>query len=144
MVDPDEVEQVEGAPQPLDPPPVAVVGQHVPPVQRVAPQLAGRGIRVRWHAGDRVVTEELRPGPLVRAARGDVDGHVTHEPHATGPRVLAQRRPLAREPHLVLDAAAVGGPRAHPVGLALDELVHLAGAHRGVGLLEQRGRGGEG
>ena len=143
VVQPDEVEQPEGPAQPLDPPRVAVVAQDVPAVERVAPQLAGRGIRIRRAARHAVGAEELRPGPLVGAVGRDVDGDVAEDPDPAVPRVPAKRRPLAVEPHLVGEVPAERGPRVDPVGLPRRERLQLRVAHRGVRLLQQGGGRGE-
>ena len=65
MVDPREVEELERAPQPLDPPAVAAALQRRPVVERVAPQLALVGEGVGRRAGD-----ERRPGTAPGARGG--------------------------------------------------------------------------
>src|SRR5262245_55482906 len=52
MIDAYDIDHAQGAAQALDPPIVAALGQHVPAIVRVAPELAGCTEVVRWHTGD--------------------------------------------------------------------------------------------
>ena len=106
VIDPGEVVQRERPPQPLDPPAVALLGEHVPVEERIAPVLPQRAEPVRRRAGQDTLQEELRMGQLVDAVLGDIDRDVADQPDAALAGVLAQRRPLAVEPNLVGGAPA--------------------------------------
>ena len=73
VVEADVVEQLEGPAQSLYPPAESVGGHDVPAVERVAPELPGRGIGVRWDARHRIAAEEVRPCPDVGAVGRDID-----------------------------------------------------------------------
>ena len=61
VVDPREVDELERAPEALDPPAVAASRRmRRPVVERVAPELAGRAERVRRRARDHAAAEQLR------------------------------------------------------------------------------------
>src|SRR5204862_7278333 len=64
VVDPRRIDELERAPEPLDPPAVALDTVRVPVVERVAPVLAGASERVGRRAGDLARPEELRPGAM--------------------------------------------------------------------------------
>ena len=133
VVDAREVEEVERAPEALDPPAVAAAAQRRPVVDRVAPELALRGEVVRRRAGDDVVAEQLRMGDVVGAAGRDVDRHVADQPHAAVGGVRAQSRPFAVEADLVVDRARPAGERrpvVDPGGVLGPERVGLVAAHR--------------
>src|SRR5690606_33838704 len=51
MVEPQGIEPLERSFQARDPPSVAVLLQHRPPIQRVAPELTVLAEVVRWHTG---------------------------------------------------------------------------------------------
>ena len=68
VVDAREVDELEDAPEALDPPVVAGRAVHRPVVERVAPALAVRAQRVGRRAGDLAAREELRPALDVGAA----------------------------------------------------------------------------
>ena len=63
VVDAREVDELERAPEALDPPAVAGRAVRGPVVERVAPELAVRAERVGRRAGDLAVREELRLAP---------------------------------------------------------------------------------
>ncbi len=135
VVDPRDVAELERAPQALGPPVVAAPPQRRPVVERVAPQLPLVRVGVGRRAGDGLGREQLGVRAMVDRPGGDVDRHVADQLHAAVLRVRAQRRPLAVEPHLVGDRAAL-----RPV---LDpERVPLAKARRGL-LGHRRPRLGE-
>ena len=107
VVDPREVEQLEGAPQALDPPAVAAALQRRPVVERVAPQLALVGVGVGRRAGHRAVAGRARGargGRRCPARRRSATSPISRTPRSL--RVRAQRAPLALEAHLVGDRAA--------------------------------------
>ena len=81
VVDPEDVDEVEHAAHPLDPPAVAVRGHRLPVVERVAPQLAEVVEAVRRGARDDLVErqEELGVGAMVAAVGRDVDRHVADD-----------------------------------------------------------------
>ena len=132
VVDAGQVDELERAAEALDPPAVAGRAQRRPVVERVAPELALVGERVRRHACDHVVEEELRPGEMVGAALGDVDRQVADDSDAALVRVPPQRAPLALEAHLVGDRALAGerGPLADPERVAGDEVSELVALDR--------------
>ena len=104
VVDAREVDELEGPPQARHPPAVAAPLQRRPVVDRVAPQLALVGERVRRRARDHAGLEELGMGAVLGAARRDVDRHVADQPHAAG---------LARAPAApTTRARSAPGPRA--------------------------------
>ncbi len=106
VVDPRQVEELERAPQPLDPPAIAAPLQRRPVVQRVAPQLALVGVGVRAARRPRTpVAEQLGVRAVVGAVRRDVDRR--RRRYSRTPRSAAYARsadPLALEAHLVGDA----------------------------------------
>ena len=130
VVDPEDVDEVEHAAHPLDPPAVVVGGHRLPVVERVAPQLAEVVEGVRRGARDELVEgeEELGVSPMVAAAGRDVDRHVADDADAPSGRVAAQREPLALEPHLLLDGVAAGvrRPVVAPASLPCPERPQLA------------------
>ncbi len=111
VVDAREVEELERPLQPLHPPAVpAAPPQRRPVVQGVAPQLALVGERVRRHAGDEAVLEELGVGAVVGRSGRDVDRHVADQPHPALGRIRraapttrgrsAPGRPARRAPRM--------------------------------------------
>ena len=130
--------------EPPDPPVVAVAAQRRPVVERVAPQLALVGERVRRRARDGVVAEHPGVRAVVGRRRGDVDRDVTDQADAAIGGVRAQRGPLALEADLVGDRAAAreARPVLDPAGLALAEveLLRLADGRRGLGEQARPGR----
>ena len=143
VVDAGEVDELEGAPEPLAPPVEAGRAVDRPVVQRVPPALAGRAERVGRRAGDLAAREQLRPAIVIGAAVGDVDRHVADQPDAALGRVGPQRPPLPLEAHLVGERLRAGEarPAAGPEGMARDEVLDLAGRDpRGRPGQELRGR----
>ena len=116
-----QVEERERPAQALDPPAVAVARRGVPVEERVAPVLAERAELVGRRAGDEPGQEELGVRALVDAALRDVDRHVADQADAPLGRVGAQRRPLAVEADLVVDAAARRRPVLDPEGVRAPE-----------------------
>src|SRR6185437_10740566 len=62
VVDPAQVDELEGAPEALSPPAVAGRAVRGPVVERVPPALAGRTERIGRRPRHLAVREELRPG----------------------------------------------------------------------------------
>ena len=89
--------------------------------------------------------EELGMGEVVAAAGRDVDRHVADDPDAALGRVGAQRRPLALEPHLLLDRAVAGErrPVGEPGRLPVTERASLARLDRALRIGEQPAPGRE-
>ena len=145
VVDPREVEELEGALEPRGPPPVAAALHRRPVVERVAPQLALVGVGVGRGARDGAALEQLRVRAVVGAAGRDVDRDVADDLHAALGRVGPQRSPLAVEADLVGDrpARAEARPVLDPRVLALAEVELLGLRHGGVRLAQQAGPGGE-
>ena len=129
VVDARQVDELERAAKPLDPPPITVRVHRGPVVERVAPQLARLREEVRRHARDRTRLEQVRVGAVVGAVHRDVDRHVPEEAHATLAGVRPQRLPFALEPDLVCDAPAVGDPVLEPVGVSGAEGIGLVLRH---------------
>src|SRR5581483_8874561 len=109
-----------------------------PVVERVAPELADRAERVGRSPGDVPALKQLGMGGDVGAAPGDVDRDVAEQPDAALGGIVAQRAPLAVEPHLVGDRVVAGErrPVRDPVALADDERLELFGGDRRPRLLE--------
>ena len=145
VVDPRQVDQLQRAPEPLDPPAEPGRAVRVPVVERVAPQLAVPRVRVRRDARDAVGLEELRVERVVGAVGRHVDRHVADQPHAALGRVGAQRAPLALEAHLLRDrvAARERRPVADPERVARDERLELVRRHLRARLGEQPAPGRE-
>ena len=146
VVDTREVDEVERAPQAVRPPAVAASPERPPVVQRVAPQLALVRVGVGRGAGHRVGAEQLGVRAVVDRPGGDVDRHVPDQPHPARRPVLAQRCPLAVEPHLVGDRAARPEPRpvVDPVRVALPEVELVGARHRRPRVGQQPAPRGEG
>ena len=132
VVDAGQVEERERPAQALDPPAVAVARGGVPVEERVAPVLAERAEPVGRRPGDEAGQEEVGVRALVDAALGDVDRHVADQAHAPLGRVGAQRRPLAIEADLVVDAPARGRPVLDPERVRAAECGPLARRDRRV------------
>ena len=109
-----QVEERERSAQALDPPAVALAAACVPVEERIAPVLAERAEPVGRRPGDEAGQEEVGVRALVDAALGDVDRQVADQPHAAFGGVGAERRPLAIEANLVVDAPAGGRPVLDP------------------------------
>ena len=107
MIKPHEVHQLQRAAQARDPPGETARGMHLPAVERIAPQLAGRAEIIRRHAGDDggparlVEVKQLPVRPDVGAVLGDEDRDVADDLEALAPRELAQRLPLTVEQKLL-------------------------------------------
>ena len=110
VVDAGQVEERQRPAQALDPPAVAVARDGVPVEERIAPVLAERAEPVGRRPGDEPRQEEVRVRAVVDAALGDVDRDVADQPDAALGGVRAQRRPLAVEANLVVDAPARAPP----------------------------------
>ena len=121
VVDPHEVEPIEGAPDPLPPPEESVAPMRRPPVVRRSPELPILREGVRRHAGDdlgaalAVEPEEFRRGMHIRRIERGEDRHVAKEHDAPRRRLLPQPTPLPIEAPLaegmerVAPAVARGG-----------------------------------
>ena len=100
MVETDHVEQFAGPAHPIDPPIEAAFPEHLPPIQRIAPALAGRAEIIRRHPrhADRLALliqlKQLRVRPHVRRIIGNKDGDVAHQLDAALGAVSAQVQPL--------------------------------------------------
>ncbi len=145
VVDAGEVEELEDALEACRPPRVALPPQRRPVIERVAPELALVGERVRRHAGHGAGLEDLRMRELVGRALGDVDRDVADQLHPAVGGVGAQGAPFAVEAHLVVERlqAGEGDPVLDPAGRALAEVQPLRGGHRRVRLAQQLRRRGE-
>ena len=145
VVDPDEVEELEDAPEPGDPPRVALAPRRGPVVDRVAPELAVGGERVRRDARDEAGLEQLGVGALVGGIGRDVDRDVADQTHAAVGGIPAQRRPFAVEAHLVVQGrlARERDPVLDPVGGLLAEQTAFVVGDGRVRIGQQRGRSGE-
>ena len=107
VVEPHGVHQREHGAEALDPPGVAGARERVPPVERVAPELAGRaevvgrdaGLQGRPAVGGQV--EDLRVRPDVRAVVGDEDRDVAHDADAALAGLPPDVRPLLEEEPLL-------------------------------------------
>ena len=147
VVDPRHVEHRERAAQPLDPPAVAATVQRGPVVDRVAPELALRGVGVRRHAGLQTGAGTARAtsgGRRRRARRRSARRRSSRTPRSAA--YARSARPLAVEADLVVEGSAgraMLDPALDPVGLALAEGIRLVAAHRRVGVGEQPGPGRE-
>src|SRR4051812_4747582 len=118
VIQPRDIDQCQCRAEALDPPAVALAGQHIPAIQRVAPQLPGEAEVIRWYAGhsDRmaflVQREDLAVGPDIRAIIGYEDRDVADDLDAALVGVALQARPLAKE--LVLHVGMKLGLRTQP------------------------------
>ncbi len=106
VVDAQQVAGGEAGPDARDPPRVALVLQHVPPVERIAPELPRRAEVVGRNAGDGggpaggVELKEVLARPHVRAVVRDVDRDVAHDGDAALARHAPHALPLAKEEEL--------------------------------------------
>ena len=131
VVDPREVVELERAAEALGPPAVAAPLQRRPVVQRVAPQLALVGERVRRRAGDRAVAEQLGMRAVVGRARRDVDRHVADQPHAALGGVARAARAHSRSKRTWSAIAPRAGERAQSsIQYALRSRKSIASASR--------------
>src|SRR5262249_38669201 len=100
VVEANAVEAGEVVAQPLHPPGVAALLEHIPAVDRVAPELPGLAEIIRRDAGhDRrpllfVELEKVRAHPHVGAVDADVDRYVADEIYFFLVRVMLERGPL--------------------------------------------------
>ena len=145
VVDARDVDERERAPQPFDPPAVAVGRDSVPVEERVAPVLTLGAEVVGRRAGDDAVPEQLGMREVVAAGVGRVDRHVADQAHAALGRVVAQAGPFPLEAHLVLHGprAGEGGPVLEPVGVPPPEVRRGACADPRPRPGEQAGPAGE-
>ena len=85
VVEADDVVELAGAAHAVDPPGEALLGEHIPAIEGVAPALAGGGEVVGRDAGDAdglevvVEVEELGMDPDVGRIHVDEDGHVAED-----------------------------------------------------------------
>ena len=136
VIDPGDVEQLQGPPRPLDPPPIAASAQRRPVIQRVAPQLTVIGKCVRRGTRDEPVLEQLRVSAVIDAPRRHVDRDVAEQPDPPILAISPQGGPFGVEANLVLDRAATAGepaPVLDPERVAGDERIDLVGRHRRLG-----------
>lgn len=119
MIQADNVVQLPGGSQALNPPGIAGLRHLFPVVNGVAPELAvcGEGIRRAarhlFRMAAFVQLEQLRICPHVRRIQGHVNGNVADNPDALGVGVAAQRLPLFVKFILSKELAA-GFPRTAP------------------------------
>ena len=92
MIDPISVEEIGVAPCPLPQPVEIAFGEHVPPVGRKSPVLAGGAERVRRHTHRQRRIELVLSRPDVRAVAADHERQVTEQRHTA--RSAACRGPL--------------------------------------------------
>jgi hypothetical protein len=103
VVDAHDVDELEGAPDAVHPPGIAVLGVLGPAVQRVAPALARGAEEVGRHAGDDgrtaalVQLEQMLVGPHLGAEIGDEDRRVADDLHPLGVGIRLEACPLAIE-----------------------------------------------
>ncbi len=106
MIQPDHIHHFKCRAKSIQPPAVTVLGQRVPAINRIAPQLAGLAEIIRRHAGDhrgialRVQLKILPIGPDVGAVVRDINRQVAHDPDAALARIFAQLSPLLEEDEL--------------------------------------------
>src|SRR6188472_4510587 len=94
VVDARDVCELEYAPEPLDPPAVALA-PHLPPVVgRLAPELPVGMRDVGRRSGNEILGEQIGVRVDIGAVFGDVDGDVADQPHAAIRGVTAERMPL--------------------------------------------------
>ncbi len=96
-----DVEQLDRASHPLDPPAVALTLHRRPAVDRVAPALPLGGIGVRRSPRHETRFEQAGMAPVIDAPGRDVERHVSDQPHATLTCIGAQGQPLALEADLI-------------------------------------------
>jgi hypothetical protein len=106
VIEAHEIDARERLAKALDPPREVFRDQHVPAIERVAPQLSSLAEVVGRDTGDRgglevrAELEQLGARPDVGAVVGDVDRHVAQDPNARRVRRRAQRAPLPVEQEL--------------------------------------------
>ena len=86
-----------------DPPVISRVLMTLPPVDRVAPQLACLGKSIRRHAGHHrrksflIKFKQFRMAPGVRAVKSDIDRDIADDPDSPAVRIVLQFLPLHME-----------------------------------------------
>src|SRR4030095_15758452 len=86
VVEPRELDELEGAAEALDPPAEALRPRFPPAVGRVPPELAGEAVVVRRRACHQPCVEELRMRREVGALVGDVERQGAEDAHALARR----------------------------------------------------------
>src|SRR5450759_158655 len=103
VVEPNDIQLLERPLEAGDPPGVAILRHHIPTVQRVAPQLAGRAEVVRRDPGNQswlalsVEVEEICVRPGVGTVVGHEDRDIADDADATLVGVRFQAGPLSVE-----------------------------------------------
>ena len=106
MIDPYNVVEFEDMLKSFDPPVVTCGLVILPAVNRIAPQLTGRGKRVRRHAcyyGRKPVFVKFKKfgmTPCIRAVKGHIDRNIADDPDALTIGVFLELFPLFREEEL--------------------------------------------
>src|SRR5664279_64754 len=137
MVEAHRVREPEIEADPLDPPVVSLVGEDVPAVEGMPPELAVRAEIVRRNARNRggppVFAESEQPAmrPDVGAVPRDVDGQVPEDRDAARVRFGLDPLPLPEEEELHI---AVEGDFPGELGPCCDEGGLLAAREGGVPL----------
>src|SRR4029079_11116887 len=135
---PIEVDELEHAAHPVDPPAVAGAGHRLPVVKRVAPELPEGAEVVRRCPGSDLVEGEEQVGVrgVVAAFGRDVDRDVPDDPYAPRGSVGAEHAPLAVEAHLLGDRAVARErlPVGEPAPFTLRERTCVARRYRRVWL----------
>ncbi len=139
VVDPREVEELEGATEALDPPAVALGPVGGPAVERVDPELAVRVEGVRGCARLDGEVEELPVEEDVGRRRRDIDRQIAQDAHTPVGGVAAESAPLPFEANLVGQGAIAREPLpvAGPVAVPLAKARELGIAHLGLRVGEQ-------
>ena len=102
MIEADRVDVSQQRAQAIEAPAVAVGGDGIPVVDRIAPPLSLRAEVVRRHPGDharpllRIEQKELRVCPHIARIRGDEERQIADQAQAFGAGVALQARPLTK------------------------------------------------
>jgi hypothetical protein len=145
VVDAGHVDELEGAPEALRPPPELLCAVRRPVIERVAPELAVGVEVVGRRSGLTGLVEQRRMFDRVGAATGDVDRKVADDPDAALGSVGAKCGPLALEANLVGEGALPREPlpARRPVRVTVAEALDLGRLDLGVRVGEEPVPGGE-
>src|SRR6185312_573470 len=103
VVEPYHIHDIERCPQSLDPPGVAILRDAIPPVNRIAPQLARRAEIIGRNTGHhprapiRIEVPKVWPRPNIRAVMCNVNRNIAHHANPVLPAYPFQAVPLAEE-----------------------------------------------